>query len=82
MRIYIEYDAQRYSLPSVQLRDGFYPAYVGSGEDVLGHLPPMEPAIWCKILILDSILINYDDKCIKWSTIKGRYLNNNELKQQ
>lgn len=72
MKVFLEDDtSQRHSLSDVSLRDGFLPQVGGDNGGGQLSLPPMEPAIWCKVLILDSLVINCGDKTMTWTTTEG-----------
>ena len=71
MRMFVKVGDERRHLADIQLKDSFSPCIGDPGKDVPSHiLPPMEPwpAIWCKVLILDSVLIDCNQRTLRWST--------------
>jgi len=78
MKLFIkDEDGHVHKLPDISLQDGFLPTV---GEANVDHedelpLPQMEPAIWCKVLILDEVMISCAEKTIAWKiTIGETYL--------
>lgn len=68
MHVFMKDGNQRRWLTDVHLKDGFCP-YIGDEENrVLTNVAPIEPAIWCKVLVLESISIDCNQRVLRWST--------------
>ena len=66
MHLFIQVENTRHLLTDVDLKDGFFPCIGDHKQEV--SVPPMEPAIWCKVLVLDSVLIDCEERIIRWTT--------------
>ncbi|XP_033763063.1 uncharacterized protein LOC117344442 [Pecten maximus] len=62
MYIYFKFNGETFVVPDVNLHDGFLPM-VGK---VGGDLKFIEPGIWFKTLIIDSVLVECDFKVLRW----------------
>ncbi|XP_060065690.1 uncharacterized protein LOC132546011 [Ylistrum balloti] len=62
MYIYLKFDGKTLVVPDVNLQDGYLPM-VGK---VGGDLKFIEPGIWFKTLVVDSVLVDCDFKVLQW----------------
>lgn len=69
MHVYLKNGNQRRWLTDVHLKDGFCPC-IGEQNNTLSYpqVARMEPAIWCKVLVLESVSIDCDKRIVSWST--------------
>lgn len=68
MHVFLKDGSQRRWVTNIYLKDGFCP-YVGDEENRLfSDKASLEPAIWGKVLVLESISIDCNQRVVRWST--------------
>ncbi|KAK3094054.1 hypothetical protein FSP39_023501 [Pinctada imbricata] len=65
MYVYISCAGKVHCVEGVALKDGYLPVVGDVGKDL-----QLEPAIWFKTLIIDSILIDCDRRIVRWGKSK------------
>ena len=65
MYVYLRLGTKLKCIKDVTLRDGYLPLVGEVGKDL-----QLEPAIWFKSLIIDSILIDSDQRIVRWGKLK------------
>ena len=73
MHVHLKDGDQRRRIEDIQLKDGFYPC-VGGRERYLSDpsisRTQMEPAIWFKVLVLESVSVDCNQRTVSWTTGK------------
>lgn len=68
MHVFINDGNERCWLTDVHLKEGFCPHIGNQSKRQLKNDASIEPAIWCKVLILDSISIDCSRRVLRWCT--------------
>ena len=69
MHVFIKDGNQRGWLTDIHLKDGFCPCIGDQENNISSNVAPIEPAIWCKVLVLYSISIDCNQRILRWSTV-------------
>ncbi|OWF54705.1 uncharacterized protein LOC110441652 [Mizuhopecten yessoensis] len=62
MYVYFKFNGETFVVPDVKLKDGYLPMV----DNVGGDLQFIEPGIWFKTLIVDSVSVDCDFKILQW----------------
>lgn len=79
MFVYLKDGSKRRWVADVHLKDGFCPC-IGSSMSDKRYVDAlrMEPAIWFKVLVLESVSVDCGKRVVSWSTKSADEGNNNE----